>query len=174
MWPWISGIMLLIPEASYLPSEALEKVETRKIRITSCPQATSSSHRFFTAERRSLLSTAPSHRTAFDVLPTQFAVSFQGDVNITSKEKNSKREKNKSLGLRCTLTGHERSKAGAYSSKTAASAQREVKSRGSGRVAAGRGTSSKSLPAEVSRPANQIRGKLRIEGKAPLITLRLD
>lgn len=25
MWPWIPGIMLLIPEASHLPSEALEK-----------------------------------------------------------------------------------------------------------------------------------------------------
>lgn len=43
MWPWILRIMLLIPEVSYLPTEAPEKVQTRKIKITSCTQASLSS-----------------------------------------------------------------------------------------------------------------------------------
>lgn len=43
MWPWILRIMLLIPEVSCLPTEAPEKVKTRKIKITSCTQASLSS-----------------------------------------------------------------------------------------------------------------------------------
>lgn len=119
MWPWISGIMLLIPEASYLPSEALEKVETRKIRITSCPQATSSSQPFLYSRTDGRAFTADCVWSPADavccVIPTR------KHVNIALKEKkNSKREKKWSRsGLRCALTGHERSKAvGAYSSKT--------------------------------------------------------
>lgn len=43
MWPWSPRIMLLIPKVSCLPTETPKKVQTRKIKITSCTQASLSS-----------------------------------------------------------------------------------------------------------------------------------
>ena len=43
MWPWILRIMLFIPKVSGLPAEAPKRVQTRKIKITSCTRASLSS-----------------------------------------------------------------------------------------------------------------------------------